>query len=284
MPTPFVEFPEGTGQDFVSFERPKYLRFVEGTPLIVRILDKVAYGANKHWIKRANASVLCLGEACPICKNNELLREQQSDSFKKAKGYIGISRRYLVNVLDRTPVLKDSETDVEYYPSKGRFPTVDPSGEKSLVGLNPEPSNTIKVLERGKELFEQLKMIHNETLNISMDADGQEVIEGGLTSFDIKLITMGSGKEMAISVMPLLLNNDDVNPILDASGLEPHILSSLGIELTPDEMIDLTHGVSLKDIFAKRRAESEITDVTNEVQGSLADVSERVSMLYGDSE
>lgn len=282
MTRPFVEFPERKDADFTPFVRPKYLRFVEGSPLLVRILDKTAYSVDKHWIQKVNTSVICLGEQCPICKHNEELRAESPNTFRRSKGYIGINRRYLVNVLDRTPVLKDVETGIEYYASKGKFPTLDSSGEKSLVGLEPEPSNTIKILERGRELFEQLSMIHNETIKLDAGEGGEPVESGGLTSFDVKLVTMGRGKDTVITVMPMLTNNDDVESVLTEKELEPHILSTVGILLSPDEMVDLTRGISLKDIFAKRRAEEEISDVTAEVQGTLADVSDRIKALYGD--
>jgi hypothetical protein len=277
MSRPFVEFPERRGEEFTPFVRPKYLRFVEGSPLIVRILDKTAYSVDKHWIQKVNTSVICLGEQCPICKHNEELRAESPNTFRRSKGYIGINRRYMVNVLDRTPVLKDTETGIEYYASKGKFPTIDSSGEKSLVGLEPESSNTIKILERGRELFEQLSMIHNETIKVEDDVE-----TGGLTSFDVKLVTMGRGKDTVITVMPMLTSDDNVESILEKEGLEPHILSTVGILLSPDEMVDLTRGISLKDIFAKRRAEEEIAETSAEVQGTLADVSDRVKALYGD--
>jgi hypothetical protein len=47
-------------------------------------------------------------------------------------------------------------------------------------------------------------------------------------------------------------------------------------------MVDLTRGVSLKDIFSKRRAEEDVADAKNEVQGSLADVQATIEALYGD--
>jgi hypothetical protein len=224
-----------------------------------------------------------LGENCPICLKNESLKHEFPDSFRKQKGYIGRNRRYLVNVLDKTPVLKDQETGVEYYAYKGKFPTVSSDGEKSLVDLKPEPSNTIKILERGRELFEQLASIHNETSISEIDpTSGDELVSGGLTSFDIKLVTMGAGKDMVITVMPILQSNDDVGPILKERELKTHVLSTVGILLSPNEMVDLTRGVSLKDIFSKRRAEEDVADAKNEVQGSLADVQATIEALYGD--
>jgi len=278
---PFVEFPDKSSGD-VNFTRPKYLRFKEGSPVLVRILDESAHSVEKHWIQKANASLLCIGELCPLCLHNDELRREFPDSYKKSKGFYNRSRRYLVNILDRTPVIKDPETGEEYYAVKGKFPTTTSDGERCLVGIDPEPSNTIKILERGRELFEQLAMIHSETVDLSIDpTTGNEVVKGGITSFDIKLSTKGAGKDMTIMAMPMTQFNDDVTSIIEKNNLDRYVLSSVGMQLTADEMIDVTKGVSITDIFAKRKAEAE-TEVAEEVQGSLADVSDRVKAIFGD--
>lgn len=275
----FVEFEE---KEEFTFERPKYLRFVEGTPLVVRILDKKAYHVHKHWINRQKISLLCLGDACPICERSEKIRLENPSGFRGDKSYVARQNRYMVNVLDRTPVIVDPETGEEYYSRKGNFPTVSSDGERSLVGLEPKPSNTIKVLERGRTLFENLLAIHNETGEFD---DDDELVSGGLTTFDAKLVTLGSGTDMTISVIPLMTSNDDVAEILDQNELTPHVLSSLGIQLTAREMEKVAYqGISLSDIFADRRSqeEAEAGAISSE---ALSDATERVmDTLFSDDE
>ena len=110
MSSSFVEFPT-FDNNFVDFERPQYLRFREGFPTVVRILDKNAYAVRKHWINKARISLLCLGETCPICASNDKIRGENPKTFRNIKGYIPVQFRYMVNVLDRTMVVIDPETE-----------------------------------------------------------------------------------------------------------------------------------------------------------------------------
>lgn len=278
MSKPFVEFPE-FNSDFVDFDRPVYLRFKEGFPTTVRILDNNAHRVRKHWINKQKVSLLCLGDICPICEQNDQIRGENPKNFRKIKGYIPVQYRYLVNVLDRTPVVIDPETEEEYQAHQGQFPLVTSDAERSLAGIDPQPSNTIKILERGKTLFENFLAIHRETG--AFDAEG-ELESGGLTTFDIKMVTLGAGMDMAISVIPLLTNNEDVAPILEEKELVPHILSTVGLLLSADEVEQVAFaGVSLSDIFAARNADSdaESDETTTE---TLADVSESVKEMFAD--
>ena len=141
MSKPFADFPERRDRT-ADFNRPVFLRMREGYQLIVRILDSHAEKVLKHWINSSKTSVLCLGDECPICQQNETIRRENPKTFQKIKGYIPVQRRWMVNILDRTPVIKDEETGEEYYAVKGKFPTVTRDGERSLVNVQPVPSNT----------------------------------------------------------------------------------------------------------------------------------------------
>ncbi len=278
MSNAFVEFPT-FDNDFVDFDRPKYLRFREGFPTTVRILDKNAFSVRKHWINKARTSLLCLGETCPVCASNDKIRGENPKNFRNIKGYIPVQFRYMVNVLDRTMVVIDPETEEEHYAQKGTFPLISSDNERSLAGIDPQPSNTIKILERGKTLFENFLAIHNETAEFN---DEQELISGGLTAFDLKLLTLGAGVEMTISVMPILQSNDDISAILEENEIVLHDLSTVGITLTPDEMEQVAYaGVTLSDVFAARKADED-AETTEEMATTLADVSDSVKELFDD--
>lgn len=275
MSKPFADFPERRDRT-TDFNRPVFLRLHEGTPVTVRILDSYAEKVLKHWINSSKTSVLCLGDDCPICQQNDTIRRENPKTFQKIKGYIPVQRRWMVNVLDRTPVIKDEETSEEYYSVKGKFPTVTRDGERSLVNLQPSPSNTIKILERGQTLFELLAVIHAD----SVEEHGEEV--GGITKFDVKLVPAGNGTDMVISAIPQA-KNDDIAPILEQNNLTPYVLSAVGIELTPDEVTNVVRGVSIRDIFAARRAKDE-SDSDKELKGSLSDLSDKVATLFGEDD
>jgi hypothetical protein len=267
----FVTFPDRG--DYETFDRPKYLRFDEGVPTIVRILDKQAHHVRKHWLNRHRSSVLCLGETCPICLNNAKIRAENPKNFRSVRGYIPIQNRYVVNVLDRTPVVIDPETGDEYYAKQGNFPQVSTDGSRSLVGIEPVNSDTIKVFERGRALFEQLLALHQETGEFDEE---ENLVSGGITSFDIKLVTMGEGRDKVISPIALTANSDDIAPILEEKELVPHILSTLGLLFTPEELEQVAYGgTSISDVFAERRAnqESEVNqELLGDAQGKVADL------------
>lgn len=275
MSKPFADFPERRERT-ADFNRPVFLRFREGTPTTVRILDQHAEKVLKHWINKTKTSVLCLGADCPICQQNEVIRRENPKTFQKIKGYIPVQRRWMVNVLDRTLVIKDEETGEEYYPVKGKFPTVTSDGERSLVNLQPVPSNTIKILERGQTLFEMFAVIHADS--VVEDENGGE--SGGITTFDVKLVAAGSGTDMVISVIPQN-RTDDVTPILEQNNLTPYVLSAIGVELTPDEVTEVVRGVSIRDVFAARRAKEE-SDSDKEIKSSFSDLSDKVATLFGE--
>lgn len=271
----FVDFPKT--EEFQTFERPKYLTFIEGKPLIVRILDAQAYHKKVHWINKQRVSILCLEETCPICISNAKIRKENPKNFRNVSGYLPYQNRYMVNVLDRTPVKIDEETGDEYQSFRGDFPSVTSDGNRSLANVQALPSNTIKILERGKTLFEQLLALHMETGEFDEE---ENLISGGLTSFDIKFVTMGEGRDKVVSTIPLVQNADDVAPILDENELERHILSATGLQFTPTEMEQVAYAnVPLSDIFAQRRAESA-TESETEIK-TLADASDAVKSLLG---
>lgn len=274
----FVEFPKT--EEFQTFERPKYLTFIEGKPSIVRILDIQAHNKKIHWINRQRISVLCLGDTCPICASNAKIRKENPKNFRNIKGYIPYQNRYMVNVLDRTLVKIDEETGDEYQAIKGEFPSVTTDGNRSLANVQEVPSNAIKILERGRTLFEQLLALHMETGEFD---DDESLISGGVTSFDIKFVTMGEGRDKVVSPIALTQNADDVTPVMEENDLHTHVLSTVGLQLSPTEMEQTAYAnVPLSDIFAQRRAEEE-TDSEGEIK-TLSDASEAVKALFNEKE
>jgi hypothetical protein len=254
-----------------DFPKVKYLRFQEGVPSIVRVVSDESHYIAKHFLRKIRRSVLCLGDRCSICSRNKTLFEQHGRNATNQPDYIPIQNRNAVNVLDLTPVVVDEETGDEYPAYKGTFPTVTKDGERSLVDIQPRPSNTSKVLERGKRLFEQFDVFHNEYAHL-----------GGIRGIDVKLVTLGAGKKMTISVVPLPDRNRPLSELLDElepdDRVEPE-LSTLGIELTPDEMLQAASGIDLRDIFAARKDEdTSSVDVT--LTGSVAEVEESVASLF----
>lgn len=245
-----------------DFERPQYLRVSPESPKTVRILDDGPEHLEKHWINSQNISILCLGERCPICTNNQKLWDEFG---RGAKGVIPVQNRFVVNVLDRTMVKVDPETGDEYAKVGGEFPSVTKDGERSLVEVEPTISNKVKLLEKGKRLFDQLEAVHKEMFYEN----------GPVTGYDVKILVAGKGLDTTYNVIPLLNRTDDVSELVEEQG--KYVLSTQGIELEPREVEELLRGVSLSDIFSARSAEEEALENPEQV----ADAEESVGALFG---
>jgi len=266
----FSNFPD-YATDNKDFRPIRYLRIKDGYPVTIRIIDNKSFYVAKHYVPAQRMSILCLGEQCPICQRNAEIRAKHGRQARNQPGFFNIQHRNMVNVLDRTLVVVDDETGDEYYAYKGTFPTTTRDGERSLVGVEPRPSNTIKILERGRSLFDDINVLHNEFLD-----------EGGITAIDLKIIANGSGPDMSVSIVPKPKRNEPVDDLLANTDDERYALETVSVQLSPDEMLDFAYeGISLRDIFARRRADDQ-SAVDREIQGSLADVEEKIDNLFND--
>jgi hypothetical protein len=212
----------------------------------VRALSTEKFEVQTHWINRA--TVLCLGEECPVCASNKMLIMQFPDTFREESKYSPRRTVCMVNVLDRTSV-RTCECGLEYRATPGAVTCK--CGK--IVTAEAAPSNKVKVLSRGVTLFDQFDAINNAIL----DAKGERI---GLTGYDITLVISGAGKEKVITPIA-----GQASPMPAYNEEDLFDLDTVTIKLTPTEMVDLMRGVSLKDIFAARRAASKAASVTEDV-------------------
>ena len=222
----------------------------------IRILDTEALCLYTHYINKA--TVECLGEGCPICSNNQRLILENPKDFRDVPGYSPRTRRYLVNVLDKTPVKKCPKCGIDNYDLTPAGTTCVGCSEL-LVSVLPAVSNTVKILAKGVQVFDQLNSIDLSILN----AQGEPV---GLTNYDLVLRVTGSGNKRIVTPIPMSGSNEPVDPTL-----EKYELAKITIKLTPEEMLDLQRGVSLRDLFAARKANAEVSPAMEDMQASAAD-------------
>ena len=215
----------------------------------IRILTNGYLPVQTHYINKA--TVVCLGDDCPVCASNKMLIMQYPETFRKEPKYSSRRTVNLVNVLDKT-VVKACECGLEY--------PLGPSTQGSfackcgkIVASEAKPSMKVKVLSRGVTLFDQLDAINNAVL----DESGERV---GLTGYDITLVISGSGKEKTITP---ITGQTKPEPAVDESLLFD--LDNVTIKLTAPEMVDLMRGVSLKDIFSARRAVDKSASIGDNV-------------------
>jgi len=227
-----------------TFDRPNYLNFTYGQHL-VRILGDFRK-VYTHWIKRANVVLECLDEDCPICLNNRRIIAENPDNFSRVPGYVSRSERHYMNVLDRTDVkvcpecLEEVKKEVS-----GKFPVVCSDGHM-IVEVEVIPSNKIKIANVSKTNALRLKDHQLSTL----DESGEPI---GLENFDIVFMVTRGAERKDIVPMPIKDNDDKVEVPEDAL----YDLENVVVKLDADEIIQLAKGVSLRDIFLARRAESD---------------------------
>lgn len=252
-------------------EKPQYKTEFKKTPFVdlnstsvVRILTNGYVSVQTHFINRA--TVKCLGEGCPVCANNKMLIMQFPDSFRDEAKYSPRRTVNLVNVIDKT-LVKLCECGIENKVTPGVSTC---QCGKILTG-NAAPSNKVKVLSRGSTLFDDFDNINNAIL----DATGEPV---GLTNYDLTLVVSGVGK--AKKITPIAGQISEAPVVNDADLTD---LDRVTIELTATELVDLQRGVSLKDIFAARRASEKSASIKDDFisKDTMDDIDNEVAKLFG---
>jgi len=220
--------------------RVEFLSLPTG-PTKVRILDKEAIMKYTHFV--GGVSVACLGEDCPICKNNSEIIIKDKENFRKAPGYLPRTRRYFVNVLDKSLTKicpkcgKEVKQDVAACPDCSTM----------LNDVERKPLNKVKVLAKGVTLFEQLNAIDANVVNQVGDPIG-------LNNYDVTIITTGTGKEVNYTVIPDASGNYS-EEVVDAS--LKYDVNSCIITVNPEEMLDLFRGIKIRDIMLMRSKPEE---------------------------
>lgn len=233
----FTPIPEN--KSTFSTRKTEYLALVPGNT-VIRILDPDYFSVETHFINRT--SVECLGDECPICKNNRKIILENPETFRDISGYSPRSRRYFVNVYDKTPAKVCPQCGAEI---KQDIPTC-PSCNTIITAVERKPLDKVKVLAKGKQLFEQLIALEQ----VIVDETGTP---RGLTNFDITLVTAGAGKTATCT--PIFTGNVGAPVFVEKPDLFD--LHNAVIKLSEDELHDFQSGVSLKDIFAARRLGKE---------------------------
>lgn len=253
-------------------ERPAFKSDIKKTEFLdlnstatIRILTKTRISIYTHYINRA--TVICLGDDCPICRGNKNLVMQYPDTFKEEAHYTPRREIFLVNVLDKTPSRVCQNCGAE---SRSTIGAVACGKCNTIISGDSKPLMKVKVLSKGITLRNALDSINNAVLD-----DKGEII--GIINYDITLAVSGTGKDKVITPIP-----GQVSPISDVPEEELFDLEKVTIELDASEMLELQRGVSLRDIFAARRAseKSKANETLFLSENTLASVQSDVEELF----
>jgi hypothetical protein len=214
--------------------KKEYYKLTPGSHTLRILPPAVVY--QTHFFKSQSTSVKCLGAECTVCKNNFDLMNQYPDNYKSQKGWHPKSKRYFCNVVDRTPV-KTCSCGKEY-PANAHVCTC------GLQLPEAKPRNKPYVLGYGVTLAIDLDAVDDSVRNNT----GSPI---GISKYDVNLVVTFDGQDKKVTVIPTqnfeALNLD--SPLYD--------LSDTVITLSPQEMVELLKGTSIKDIFAQRKGNKQ---------------------------
>ncbi len=234
-----------------SFTKAEFLNLTPGTH-IVRFLEPTddAEMVESHFVvtPATRFSVVCLGQdECPICKSNRRIIQEHPKDFRTQPGYFSKSDRYTINVLDRTPVKICPQCQNEVKKIGSTFPATCPSCSTLIASVEVHPLNKVKLMQLSKTLATQINSIENATLGPTGDPLG-------LVNYDVVFSVTTNGDKKTVTPIPATSNNDVVEVPKDA-----FLDKAQGaLRMDVDEIMDALKGVSLKDIFAARKATTSI--------------------------
>jgi hypothetical protein len=256
-----------------KFAKLEFMKLTPGTH-VIRILQptETAHFTVTHWLNKQRLNVTCLGDECPICQNNRRLYLDHPKDAYQQEGYSGKSDRYTLNVYDRTMAKVCPSCQAEIKKSGANYPPTCTCGTL-ITGVPEAPVNKVKLLQlsateaaklNGAELTQKDKVTKN-------------VIP--LTTYDLVYsVTVVNGKKTTTPI-PSPLDND----VLEIPK-EQLLDTDSALKLSASEIFDVLKGVSLKDIFAARKANTPEVAVSVKADKLDEDIEaklkERLDQLY----
>jgi len=246
-----------------KFKKTEFIALPPGITTI-RILEDSAHRSYVHYVK--GTYVECLGEDCPICRNNKQIIMENPKEFRNIPNYSGRVERHAVNVYDRTMVKICPSCGKENKKVDQSYPSVCECGQM-LVTTVEQPLNKVKILAKGKDLFSKLNVLEMSVL----DANREPL---GLKNFDITLFVSGTGRDTVITPVPQAMVTDVIpeQELFDTG--------KVNFKLTEAEILDLMKGVQLRDILTARRSSASDTVIKEEVVDTSKAVQEQINSLF----
>jgi len=236
---PFSEEPR-TYKETRTRTSNQYVKFSPDYRITLRILDTKAQMVWKHWLPMANGGkgfgVVCANTSSQVrpCPVEHLIATLNDDDPLLSQ--IKARRRFIVNVLDRTPhtVCEACESTTP--------------GKKCIncgadVSKNEfHPLNVVKIMEQGPNLF-------NKGLN-PIEKMYQEDHGVGIDGYDLVFMTQGNGRDRQIVANPLKVEPLPEDAFLDAEGNQQKLydLSLLAEATSVDEINMYLEGATISEV------------------------------------
>lgn len=252
-----------------TFNRAQFLSFDYGTHT-VRFMSSFS-AIYTHFISKSKATIKCLGDDCPICKNNHIIFTENpgNRSYSSIEGFCAKQYRHYANVMDRTLIKNCPQCQTEI--KKGlstQFPTNCPACGVLVNTIEPHKANLLKVVNISDTNASVLKSKMLGVLDI-----GQSVVDP--MTYDVVFIVIKIGGKKNISPDLLVQSNDVVTL---PEGAELFDLTKIVPILSAEEIIEVLKGVSLKDIYNSRKGEPTAATVPMGVVDT-SDIAEKIAQL-----
>lgn len=138
-----------------------YLNMSEGDR-IVRVLDQDETEYWAYWLNGKDWSNCGKGKSIIVGRDGPLRRHFE-ELGKDHPSYRKVGKKYVINVLDRTPVKKTLKGLPVYKLPNGSFPN-DVNGE-SVVNSPIVPNNTVYIMNYGAQISDYFSVFHNKVNN-----------------------------------------------------------------------------------------------------------------------
>lgn len=245
-----------------KYRKTEFLKLDDGE-YTIRILDPMEVKHYTHYM--GYAYIACLGDECPICQNNKRILYEHPEDYREVKGWNPRRDRYYINVMDRTSVKICEKCGTE---SK---PTIDICSACGTVLGNTVPANKIKVLSGARSLFEDLKVLSKTVRN-----EQDERVD--IRDYDWIFVVRGKGRDKTTAIRPVYFPAKAGRLEFDETQL--YDMDNTVVKLTPEEMLDVFNGASLKDVFTVRRAKKQVLDsdfpVTDNIREDIANAVDEI--------
>jgi len=214
-----------------------YLRLPPGER-IIRILDDEEVSFWRYFIpvnvggKQKSLSIV-------VAQDNPIKRLMDqvgpdSESFRK------VERRMLLNVLDRSPIVRWMDGTTLYPNEQNQF--VNPETGKLIVNPGLQPNNRVMILEFGSQLMDFFKAYHKRLRNRD-NLDETLPVQ----RVDLRIATMGTGLNTKRTVMA----DGDTAPLPDELlNLPRYDLKKLTSPMPNEAVQRLLDGADYNDVLA----------------------------------
>jgi len=231
----------------------EYVKFTPEYRTVLRILNPMARTVWKHWLPMANGG-RGMGAVCPniapgmnICPVDAQYAHLPRDNDERRAN--AARRKFIVNVLDRTPytTCKHCNTDTPGKKNPAGTGKVCVNCGGDLKGQDFKPLNRVKILEQGPNLF-------NKELN-NIEEMQKEEIKKDITEYDITFTTQGIGRDRTIKAMPQDPADLEEDAFIDPETGEEQQLFDLDLLAEPASVEEITlmlQGATVEQLNAVR--------------------------------